>query len=534
MNAVTLSAQVATPSNLAGGMGQAVAGEKVSFENVLMGMTSKATKGEVTTDNTTSEVPKAEDATGIELTGEMAKINTIADCSVEKATDIDINKLFEEIFSMLQGNFSVQDIEKKLESLSTEQTNQLIEIANKLISIISDKLSSKETVINQIVNQLVDEKDNSDVKTAMLSQVFEMLGIDPKISMQSKVATTSDISSLAKVSEVIVSNLSKISQAEKIVNIDNNAKDLTQSQNNMSSSKGMEFSLENQAKSKVSIETTSFVNVQTGEIAKSTENQQLESLQTSTKQLQATDFSKVNSILEKLVNVAEGKANAEVKVVSNTISDGEKAIDGQGEKLASKSPLNITGTNLVDVKKTQQASEFEEILAYAQTGKTIEQPAVQEDLSTQSLGTSVEKQIFSEISNQISTNEITPKTKEMTLTLKPQELGEVSIKLEKVGEEIKVSIIAQNISTQKLITERLPSLISTLQEINSQVKDVMIVNPNQNANGFMSGFNNSNSNAGEQYQSRQSGSNYNNNEYVSEESQKTKEFVREGKLWQTA
>jgi flagellar hook-length control protein FliK len=120
--------------------------------------------------------------------------------------------------------------------------------------------------------------------------------------------------------------------------------------------------------------------------------------------------------------------------------------------------------------------------------------------------------------------------------LKPKELGEISIKLAKVGEEITVSIMAQNSTTQKLISERLPTLVSSLQEINSQVKDVMIVNPNENTNSFLGQFNLSQSDSREQYQQRQnfSTSNYDNKQVVEEPAQTSKVLIREGQLWQTA
>ena len=147
----------------------------------------------------------------------------------------------------------------------------------------------------------------------------------------------------------------------------------------------------------------------------------------------------------------------------------------------------------------------------------------------------VQRQITQEVINQIESG-ITDETKEITLMLKPKELGEISIKLAKVGEEITVSIMAQNSTTQKLISERLPTLVSSLQEINSQVKDVMIVNPNENTNSFLGQFNLSQSDSREQYQQRQnfSTSNYDNKQVVEEPAQTSKVLIREGQLWQTA
>ena len=115
----------------------------------------------------------------------------------------------------------------------------------------------------------------------------------------------------------------------------------------------------------------------------------------------------------------------------------------------------------------------------------------------------VEKQVTTAIVEQISTK-ASEGTQELTLMLRPKELGEVSIKLLKTGGEIVVSIVAQNQTTQKLLQEKLPNLISSLQATNAEVKDVQIVNANQNATGFMNSFNLSDSNSQNQYNARQS------------------------------
>ena len=77
--------------------------------------------------------------------------------------------------------------------------------------------------------------------------------------------------------------------------------------------------------------------------------------------------------------------------------------------------------------------------------------------------------------------------------------------------------------------------VITLQATNAEVKDVQIVNANQNATGFMNSFNLSDSNSQNQYNARQSSQNFTTSVATNtEEIEEIKEYHGEAKLWQTA
>ena len=182
-----------------------------------------------------------------------------------------------------------------------------------------------------------------------------------------------------------------------------------------------------------------------------------------------------------------------------------------------------------EVKPVEKNAEFSEILAFTQqtkaptTAQTPQQPQVI---------IPVEKQIIPQLEQMLTTN-MTDGTKELTIMLKPAELGQVGIKLSQTEAGLTVSIMAVNSETQKLITEQLPNLVSSLQTMNSEVKSVVIVNANENASSFLGEFNLSQSGSQNQQNNQQSQSSY----FVdgkAEQSEKQDILIREEKLWQTA
>ena len=182
-----------------------------------------------------------------------------------------------------------------------------------------------------------------------------------------------------------------------------------------------------------------------------------------------------------------------------------------------------------EVKPVEKNAEFSEILAFTQqtkaptTAQTPQQPQVI---------IPVEKQIIPQLEQMLTTN-MTDGTKELTIMLKPAELGQVGIKLSQTEAGLTVSIMAVNSETQKLITEQLPNLVSSLQTMNSEVKSVVIVNANENASSFLGEFNLSQSGSQNQQNNQQSQSSY----FVdgkAEQNEKQDILIREEKLWQTA
>lgn len=400
------------------------------------------------------------------LTGMMA--NSVSQASqLSESGSEEMNAIIAEIFSMLQNDVSVEEVASKLLALTEEQKTALVETANQIISIISENAKPDDKKVKDILSLLSDDK--KDIETALIYQILQMLGLNVNI----------------------VSN-----------NTDNFLK--------------IEFS----TPQGVQVVTDTTPTQQSPTLIYVSENNQTQQI----------DFSKVSSMLNKLVDAANQNENLlqDVTVISNTIAEGKSELqDTEALQQSISKVLN-------EVKTVKGNSEFEDLLAYAQQSKTAQQINSQ-NVVEQKTEIPVQRQITQEVINQIESG-ITDETKEITLMLKPKELGEISIKLAKVGEEITVSIMAQNSTTQKLISERLPTLVSSLQEINSQVKDVMIVNPNENTNSFLGQFNLSQSDSREQYQQRQnfSTSNYDNKQVVEEPAQTSKVLIREGQLWQTA
>lgn len=400
------------------------------------------------------------------LTGMMA--NSVSQTSqLNESGSEEMNAIIAEIFSMLQNDVSVEEVASKLLALTEEQKTALVETANQIISIISENAKPDDKKVKDILSLLSDDK--KDIETALIYQILQMLGL----------------------------NVNTVSN-----NTDNFLK--------------IEFS----TPQGVQVVTDTTPTQQSPTLIYVSENNQTQQI----------DFSKVSSMLNKLVDAANQNENLlqDVTVISNTIAEGKSELqDTEALQQSISKVLN-------EVKTVKGNSEFEDLLAYAQQSKTAQQINSQ-NVVEQKTEIPVQRQITQEVINQIESG-ITDETKEITLMLKPKELGEISIKLAKVGEEITVSIMAQNSTTQKLISERLPTLVSSLQEINSQVKDVMIVNPNENTNSFLGQFNLSQSDSREQYQQRQnfSTSNYDNKQVVEEPAQTSKVLIREGQLWQTA
>lgn len=400
------------------------------------------------------------------LTGMMT--NSVSQASqLSESGSEEMNAIIAEIFSMLQNDASVEEIASKLLEMTEEQKTALVETANQIISIISENAKPDNEKVKDILSLL--SNDKKDIETALIYQILQMLGL----------------------------NVDTVS-------------------NNEDHSVKIEFSMPQS----VQVVADKIPTQQAPTLIYVSENNQTQQI----------DFSKVSSMLNKLVDAANQNENLlqDVTVISNTIAEGKSELqDTEALQQSISKVLN-------EVKTVKGNSEFEDLLAYAQQSKTAQQINSQ-NVVEQKTEIPIQRQITQEVINQIESG-ITGETKEITLMLKPKELGEISIKLVKVGEEITVSIMAQNSTTQKLISERLPTLVSSLQEINSQVKDVMIVNPNENTNSFLGQFNLSQSDSREQYQQKQNfaTARYDSKQVVEEPAQTSKVLIREGQLWQTA
>ena len=410
------------------------------------------------------------------FTGLLAQMmtNSVTQSTDNSTEGADTSKLMSEIFTMLLNGASTEDITEKLSGLTNEQKLSLIETADEILTFICQPEMSDNDKIQNILSMLEDKKEKTDI--GLIYQILAMMGVN--------------------VQEVKA----------------NSAQDNAQTQVNVT----------------VTVSTNSVQDITQSMIPQA--NMQVSETTQATESTQQTDFSKISEMLNKLVDAAKQSQSlpSDVKVVSNNITDGNTEFH-----IAHARQKIYTSTEN-EVKSAKGSTEFDDIIAYAQQSKNIQQ-ATPQNVVQAKVEIPVQNQVADSIINQLNTD-INTETKELTLMLKPQELGEVAIKLVKNDGEITISIMAQNSATEKLLAEKLPTLVSNLQAINGQVKDVMIVNPNESASSFLGQFNLSQSDSGTQYQQRQTTSNTysgNSQSIAEENTQQDKEFVREGQLWQT-
>ncbi len=439
-----------------------------------------------TTDSKTGALKVKGDSNGFMgmLAGMMTNAVTQSPAVSEGDADDTIAKLMSEIFTMLLNGASTEDIAEKLSGLTNDQKLSLIETADEIMTFISQPTMSDKDKVQNVLSMLDRKKENTDI--GLIYQVLSMMGV----------------------------NVQEIKNDSTLINT------LTQTKNT---------STQVNAPTQVNVTVT----ISTGSAQSVTESIIPTVVAPVTENTQQADFSKVSQMLTKIVDAVKQSQSlpADVKIVSSNIT--EEAADTQIAQASQKA----LGTGTVnEVKSVKESSEFDDLLAYVQQSKSSQQVTTSQEVAkATNVEIPVQKQITDGIINQLNTG-ITSDTKELTLMLKPQELGEVAIKLVKSGGEITVSIMAQNPATEKLLSERLPTLVSNLQEINGQVKDVMIVNPNENTSSFLGQFNLSHSDSGAQYQQKQTSNAYSgtSQSIAEEKTQQTKEFVREGQLWQTA
>lgn len=203
---------------------------------------------------------------------------------------------------------------------------------------------------------------------------------------------------------------------------------------------------------------------------------------------------------------------------------------------------NITKTSVLSQRVVQKTDELETLTfdlsnTAGLTAQTVQQSASIEIPQTVS-EVPVEKQIMDNITTQMSTLE-TGKTSEMTMTLNPDNLGQISVKLQNELGKITVTIAAQSEITQKLLQDKLPSLIANLQTVNTDVKDVRIVESAQSADFASFNLNNSDAGQSSSYSSPSSQTRTYSTDTVQQakeiaEDTSTTEYTGGSKLWQTA
>lgn len=159
-----------------------------------------------------------------------------------------------------------------------------------------------------------------------------------------------------------------------------------------------------------------------------------------------------------------------------------QAASGTPDKLTSEG--SVAKAVLFSQRLVQKSGELETLtLDTANAAALTAQPV----FDVQSLGTAqtvgslpVETQIVNNLYTSLTTLG-TGKTTEMTMTLNPDNLGKISVNLANTDGKITVTLAALSETTQKLLQDKLPSLIANLQNANPDVKDVRVVDASQSA-----------------------------------------------------
>ena len=203
---------------------------------------------------------------------------------------------------------------------------------------------------------------------------------------------------------------------------------------------------------------------------------------------------------------------------------------------------NLARASALSQRVIQKSSELDSLdltgIAGLNTQNVLQTPfqSIADNLSQ----VPVETQILSNISEQLANSKVNT-TSEMTMTLNPDNLGEISVRLVNEAGKISVTIAAQSEITQKLLQDKLPTLMSSLQNVNGEVKEVKIVEANQNAS--YAGFNLGSQNAGQSNYGSNSGSTQARSSYATSPVENTQEispdtstqtYLGGSKLWQTA
>lgn len=140
--------------------------------------------------------------------------------------------------------------------------------------------------------------------------------------------------------------------------------------------------------------------------------------------------------------------------------------------------------NAADQLKTINGEETEAAAVVlnpttVQIGSSISETEISEEVHTDPV--EIESQIMEKISERLFEMKEDNGTEELIMVLKPENLGQVAIKLVKENGAVSVLLSAQYDEVGKLMAERAAHLGSSLQSRDVQVKDINIVDPSNAA-----------------------------------------------------
>lgn len=187
------------------------------------------------------------------------------------------------------------------------------------------------------------------------------------------------------------------------------------------------------------------------------------------------------------------------------------------------------------INKTQELDDI--VMPSVLTAKPSEIVAPALSAETANSIAPVEQQILQTVTQQLTVEIPEDGISKVTMQLTPESLGELSIEISKKGSEISVVISAKELMTQKLIEEKLPTLMAALKTNDNIIKEIIVVPAQQSSSENLqqhmsSEFSRQNQNQPQNGQSSQAG--YAESIQPAAEVKEQKTLKQGGLLWQTA
>lgn len=235
-----------------------------------------------------------------------------------------------------------------------------------------------------------------------------------------------------------------------------------------------------------------------------------------------------NAVPEAAVTIPEASDEIITAVnAAENLSETDVGSDDGGESAADAVTMLKKQTSVRNA-----GSELEELIA-SNTGREVTvEGAANETFSREETLMSVRVQTAEKILGMINEmREQNAPVKELSVTLNPETLGKIAVKVTQESSGISISIAAQNRSTEELIRDSMGNLDSAVR--NSADADVQIRIVEASDAAFASGF-------GLEDYSSQSGSQYDGSGYrggeqsVNDDTSVSETYVREAALWETA
>lgn len=427
----------------------------------------------------------------------------------ETETETNVKDIVTKLLQTLSTGCSDEDIKELTDGLSCDELDMLTKIIEKIAQIISQQTDTQggtdeQTLLNSIIEMISNQSETIESlpqqKASHVNSGNEPIKTKKKNETDNKTSdeTISEIAVaitqlISVPNEDVVDNSSKVDEnilAENISNVSEKPEDKNS-------------------------DVVSLLKDLSDKVSKSSP----EESQFATKlQHISQEISKAFDTKQQLSDIKI----TDIKVLKNTQtqqSDKENLV------------LSNESYGKTQIKVSKNDSELSELTALIGNAKT-DMTAVPIEKS-ETVQAPVENQVLNFIKSEVLPSIKSEGTTEMTMTLNPEELGKISVKLTKTGADLVVSIACDNSITQKMIENRLPQLISSLSSGENKTAQVTVVAPNQNASELMYNSNMAQQNGQQHLQSQHPHTHYVAENQIQNNSEDTEEFYREGRLWQT-